>query len=490
MKKKILKPFGLLLLIGMILTISFPALASGNPYSLTIHSAVPLKGIEFTVWQVDTSNNYRPAAASDASGHLLVGSAQTGTTDSNGEIVFSSLPAGIYYVEESGSTGLKDYIPGEAFLVSVPMEDPEGNSEIGNVHVYPKNQQLQIDKFVGEAKDADYDSSDWESSKYLPVAAGTSFGWSILSSIPTGIGSTEQEEYIVTDVLNGNFKYVRGSVKAYAVPTADTPCKKGTPLSENSDYTLTFDERTNTLEVALTSSGMAGLSVDDRFLLIKFDCQLKDSAPQGVQIFNGATVKYTRTNTADSMTSEVAEEPAVHTGQIGITKADADDKGKTIADAEFGIALSKEAALSGSFIATGTTDEAGYLVFKGLSYGRAGDRPMENTGNTTYWLVETKSPEGYTKLEEPIEVEFNYQQDKATGEYYLAQVMVYNKQNQETQATTTPSVPKGKGQTGTSSAAKTGDVDMLQIIIVLLALSFITCVGMIRRKIKKSQKSV
>lgn len=484
MKKKIWRPLGLLLLIGMILTMNLPILASENPYSLTIHSNAP-EDIEFTIWQVDTSNRYIPATTSDARKHLLTNSVRTETTNNSGEIVFSSLPAGIYYVEESGSAVLKDNIPCEAFLVSVPMEEPDGNGEINNVHVYPKSQSLLIDKFVGEAGGADYDFSDWEASKYLPVAVGASFGWSILSSIPFDIGSRSGEEYSVTDVLNRNFKYVHGSVKIYAVSATDTLCRNGTPLAENSDYILSFDDDTNTLKVILTASGMTLLrgyyedvSVGVRFLLIKFDCQLKDNAPQGVQISNGAMVKYIKSrNTAVSTVtmgnsisaiSEVAEEPAVHTGQIGITKVDAGNKGKTIAGAEFGVAHSKEAALNGNFIATGTTNEVGNLVFKGLSYGKAGDKPLENTGDTTYWLVETKSPEGYTKLEEPIEVVFNYQQDKATGEYYFAKVMVYNK------------------QTVTSKTARTGDVNPLQVTIVLLIVSLITAISIIRRKIKKS----
>ena len=485
--------------------------------------ARPLAGVEFTVWQVDPA--VMPAVASAAWADILPGTKQVGTTDANGAVTFN-LGGGVYYVAETGNVGSEKVVFCEPFLVSVPMKDPSGSGWITDVHVYPKNQSLVIDKFVGNAGDADYHLTDYDASKYKPVAMDTAFGWSILSSLPANLGTAGSETYTVTDILKDSFDYVSGSLKVYAVPAVDTPVGNAYRLNEGSDYTLNFNAGTNTLTVELTASGIARLgnryvNDNDRYLLIKYDCKLNSTAAHGVRHYSGAAVEYTRNTEADvsayndsgmkaaavnlstnsaagiqtmnmtttapagtssAASSQVASEPAVHTGQIGITKLE-DGTDKVLKGARFGIAVTKADAQAGTFLATGTTDKNGALKFTGLVYGAPGDGPSENTSDTTYWLVELAAPASYRLVKNPVKVVFDHQQDKETGEYYFAKMNVYN-------ALSTPA-PKGSpgNKVNPASPIKTGDTSSLYLLMGALLLSLAAIAVMVIYRNKKKVSS-
>lgn len=499
----------------------------GNEITSLPEGAKPLAGVEFTVWQVDPAAAATVTSAAQAWADILPATKQTGVTNADGRLTFH-LGNGLYYVAETGNTGAEKVVFCEPFLVSVPMADPSGTGWITDVHVYPKNQSLVIDKFVGNAGDADYPFTDYDASKYKPVAMDTAFGWSILSSLPANLGKLDGESYTVTDTLKSTFDYVSGTLKVYAVGAMDTPVGSAYLLSEGSDYTFHFSAGTNTLTVELTDSGIARLgnrytNHNDRYLLIKYDCQLNSTASHGIRHYSGAEVTYKR-NTTDSASmhnsnaqpvavnlsttsstgintmsmrtasagagtsfvasSQVTAEPAVHTGQIGITKLE-NGTDKVLKGAQFGLAATKADARAGTYLATGTTDEKGMLAFTGLAYGAPGDRPSANTGNTTYWLVELTAPAGYQLLKDPVEVIFHYQQDQETGEYYFAKVDVYN-------VLTTPAAKDpGTGTTtgaGKTTNVKTGDTSALYLFtaVMLLSLGAIVVVLVYRNKKKAS----
>ncbi|MGL6202614.1 MAG: SpaH/EbpB family LPXTG-anchored major pilin [Lachnospiraceae bacterium] len=500
----------------------------GNEITDLPANAKPLAGVEFTVWQIDPTEAANVTSASEA-WQYVTGTSKSGTTDSEGKLTFN-LDNGLYYVAETGNTGEDKVVFSEPFLVSVPMEKPNGGGWITNVHVYPKNQSLFVDKLVGEAHDANYNFTDYEAAKYKPVAKDTAFGWSILSSLPANLGTADNESYTVTEALENYFDYVLESVKVYTIPTKDTPVSKAYLLTEGTDYTLNFNADTNTLEVELTDSGITLLgnrytSDQDRYLLIKYDSKLNDTATNGIRLYSGSGVEVeykrnttdntsahnssdtetsvmnldsssgtkaifnrittTRAGTTSEASAKVAVEAAIHTGQIGITKLE-DSTEQLLAGAQFGLAATKADAVAGTFLATGTTDENGALTFSGLTYGAPGDSPTENTGNTTYWLVETKAPAGYQLLEEPVEVTFQYQQDQETGEYYFAKVDVYNVLDNTLAGDDNTGTNKSNNQltSRSGSSVKTGDTSAWNLFmgIMLLALAVITAVITYRNK--------
>lgn len=452
--------------------------------------AVPLSGVEFSVWQVDPSLAAGITTAAQAWPHIMTATLQTGTTDTNGEAVFT-LPRGIYYVAETGTTG--DTAPCAPFLVTVPYEDANGVWQT-DVHAYPKNQTLAINQFVGPAGDADYDFTDYDASKNKPVAIGEPFGVTALVSIPASIGTTQNETYVITADLDKHYDFIFGSATVYTVPSMTTPVSSASPLAD--DNTLFTYGTPDAPTMTFTNAGISELSrrvqAGDMYLLIKYDCVLIQTAPAGVGLRSGSTVTYTKSvqavstrssatgvsllsasvNTAAAVplagtnttaSAKVQDEPEVHTGKIGLTKV-ADGTDKPLSGADFGIAKTRADAQAGNFIATGTTDTNGILTFKGLEYGLPGDKPNENSNNTTFWLAETKAPDGYKLMTGPVEITFSFQQDGNGSENYFARVTVYN-------------VAKdASGSTGMSP--KTGDPSNIYIYLGLLALSVAAIAGM------------
>ena len=463
---------------------------NGNPAIDIPSDAEPLAGVEFTVWQIDPNAavGMTPGVttATQAWPHIVASTEQTGVTNAKGEVKFSSLPQGIYYVAETKNSG--NTVSCDPFLVSVPMVNPDTKEWITDVHAYPKNQSLAIDKFVAAVGTTDY----YEVKKNLPVEVGERFNWYVRTQLPRDINPIRAEYYVVSDTLSSYFEYQPGTVKVYIIPASDSDLKDFTVLSA-SDYTVNFDAATNTLTTGLTTAGITKVKnlVDsgDRYAVIEYGCIVNDTAPQGVALYSGAKLEYTRdtasargvsynggsqteaisllstgnntgittlangNGTSNTVTATVAIQPEVHTGKIGITKL-ADGTKKLLPGAEFGLAKTKEDALAGNFVATGKTDNNGELTFSGLKYGLPGDKPNENSNNTTFWLVETKAPDGYKIMKDPVEITFNYQND-GTDKYYFARVNVYN-------------VLLGKsGET----RPQTGDTSNVYIYLGIMALS-------------------
>jgi len=460
--------------------------------SLTIYNqnteGEPISGVEYTVWQVDERGGYRPATAAEAKEHLLNDSRQSKKSDAAGKAVFTSLPAGIYYVTESDLGDINASAFANApFIVEIPMTNEAGTGWITDVEVYLKNQVLGIDQFVNGAGGENYNSQDINQAKHRPVSGDETFGYTILSYFPGEIGSTAGESYVVTDKINKSVTCDPETLKVYAVPNKDTAVQDGYLLTEGLHFEKTFDQASNMLTASLTDAGMRLLSqrngtAGDRFLLLKFDCQLNGGAVNGVNLYSEATLTYQKGTAAGSrtftfastvredaenlLTVKVADEPEVHTGQIGVVKVNAKNEKQKLADAVFGIAASKAEAEAGKYISTGTTDENGYLSFQGLSYGQAGDDCEQNSGDTTYWLVEVEAPSGYSRVTDPIEVTFQYQQAD-DGEFYFAMVTVHNQPSGKV----TPGDPTKPGTSKGTKTVKTGDLSPVLLMSALLLIS-------------------
>lgn len=364
-----------------------------------------------------------------------------------------------------------------------------------------KEQYLQIDMFVGAPGEADYDFNEPQKAKHRPAAAGEAFGFSIVSYLPEGIGRTLGERYTITDQLTDDFIYLPGTVKVYLLKAKNTPCSSGYRLTENEQYQISYNGDTNTLEAHLTDEGLALIkqrneteTVRDDFVLIKFDSILSEDAAQGINLYNGARTVYavpvnplSRAVQEQSITAEVTDKPEVHTGQILLLKVAADSE-ELLANAEFGIAATRDEVDSNRFIGTGKTNEKGELVFSGLTYGVPGDDSSQNSIGNTYWLKELKAPQGYGLLTKPIEIKFQRQANADTGEIYFARVKVVNAREKQ-QQTPTESVPKPPQKslqiTGTASGAKTGDNTPVIILMVAATASLIVMAAVLKKRSRR-----
>lgn len=139
----------------------------------------------------------------------------------------------------------------------------------------------------------------------------------------------------------------------------------------------------------------------------------KEEIPvQGYELYRGYIYFNIEDDGEGSFESHVMkEDPVVYNdkqmpekGDLVVIKYDADGLGKTLKGAEF--KLCKDSPTNNSCIGPKSTNAQGEVPFNDLEFG-------------TYYLIETKAPDGYNKNEEPYKIEVN-DRTVATGTIYYS----------------------------------------------------------------------
>lgn len=405
-----------------------------------------IRGVQFDVYEVTgpvDSDSPETVPGGDEWSYSLVGGnlvATNGTetyqyvlgenladskTDDNGVVELSNLARGYYFVVENlgksapeiknGSDSWEAIAitaPAKPFVVAVPMTNPQDQeSWISDVHVYPKNQTTDVVK---------------EPSK-PSVNVGEVFEWSIAVELPADI--QDYQKFVVTDKLDEALTYMSGSVKVYQAEKKGEKWVKVTPERVLSSYVASLDDTKNTLTVDLIN-GKADMATWEG-LIIEFQTTVNEKLAEKPQeentIENTATVDFTNKQGQDS--KKESDKTEVSVGDIIIKKVDRD--GITLLEgAEFQIAGSEEAAVKGEFIKIQVdgegnitklvypggadyesaqdwivkTNSSGIATFEGLETHSI--KADGSTDYNSYWIVETKAPEGYNLVGDPIEVNF------------------------------------------------------------------------------------
>ena len=352
-------------------------------------------------------------------------------TNADGVATISGLAHGVYYVEEVTDTSkvASSAIPA---TVALPLTNAFGNGWVYDAHVYPKNEDVQICKDVTHLGN-DHHTADINEDET----------WIVTSDIPDDIAPIEYtfkdgkkqsldgyKKYEIVDEIDSRLQYT-STTKVVAVSGSKSDVEIGTEtaLTENTDYTITVNGQK--LTYALTQAGMKKISpyngtVKATKIRIYFVTHIKDTITEsdlGVEIPNDVKLLFTNSFNEDG--ERVSDVPEVHTAGIKIFKYDADTN-KPLKGAKFKIATSLENANNGIFVQRDgadyelTSDENGYLLFKGLSYGTKASKyndmsvkgTLVNEGETKYYIVETQAPmtadgDSYQLSVVPIEVKAN-----------------------------------------------------------------------------------
>ncbi|MDR0783044.1 MAG: SpaH/EbpB family LPXTG-anchored major pilin [Propionibacteriaceae bacterium] len=374
------------------------------------------------------------------------------TTSGNGSAKASSLSKGIYFVLENAaaSTNITNANNNQAmfisqvvdpFLVSVPMADPYNpGAWMTDIHVYPKNAALTVDKTV---------------TTNPSVVVGDKVTYSISGSVPADLASAnDKTKYIIWDQLDAALTLDDSSIDVYGLASPNVP------LTRVDDYTVTwYDEndstKPRTLEVALTKAGMAKVKDADKVVLtFEAEVNAKILEHDSLTIENTGNLSFTNNN-GDSYDANTDGKPGatIHTAAIDITKVN--HQNQPLAGAEFQIASDLDKAKAGCFIkldadmkmfdcedvAEAVYDAAAPWIVKPTDTGSLIDSfiglrdyvedAMGNKTFDTYYVVETVAPANYNKLLEPIEVSFAaaYATIEAPAEYaFRAPITVQNSQ--------------------------------------------------------------
>lgn len=431
-----------------------------------VTGAEPLGGVSFRITKVNEDGSV------DTSWTAQI----VETSKETGEAFLSELPLGRYKVEELGmlngdgsdqvipnteDEAMKDggdkdngAITSKAFYVDVPMTTAEGNELNYNVHVYPKNEVLSIDKdvtFVGNKDDA-FDMQEKQT-------------WIINSTIPGNIAVEDAngklvaaEKYAITDKIDSKLTYVEDSVKVTVVD-------KNYALLDNTltpgiHYTVNYEN--SVLSVELTKAGKLLLknAINNEtnpaaFLQVRFETFINETAKPGEAIYNGASLDFgniygdtAHVEVPDGKNpdgtenpNEKDERPEVHTGAVSIKKVEKGNENKVLEGVEFMIFSDKvkaEAAVNAlqsnrlpdavdgalevwdgtKYTKVVKTSGDGIAKFIGLAYytqkptGNPGSDTViqkgedEKGGKKTYYIVETKTHSGYQLPDKyyPVEI--------------------------------------------------------------------------------------
>ncbi|MCL2464051.1 MAG: SpaH/EbpB family LPXTG-anchored major pilin [Micrococcales bacterium] len=168
-------------------------------------------------------------------GQYSLGTALKGQTDANGQVTFSSLPLGLYLIEETAAPA--GTTPSAPFLVTVPMTDPVNlNAWMYAINVYPKNSQIGATKTVNDEAVAE---------------PGQAVTWTVTADIPK---DPTISAFQIMDPLDPRLNLDLSSV------TADIKCAASdTPLNVGTDAT---SDATSDV-AASTSTQPAGINASD-----------------------------------------------------------------------------------------------------------------------------------------------------------------------------------------------------------------------------------
>ena len=412
----------------------------------------PLAGVTFQVDRVNVDLTQREGwdaarqmTPETAAAQLDGSTSVNGVTDENGLIQFENLPLGMYLVTEIDTP--QGVIAGQPFLVYLPMTvDSDGDGVLDDwnqdVHVYPKNSVLTLDKEVTDAG----------------MQAGDIINYTITGAVPTSL--TEENSTIADaqfefhDFLDAENAYVGGE-QAIEL-TIFGGAQNGTVMEEGVHYEVIGNDAgpdtagsligprgTQHIQVNLTDAGLQAIIgadtvqmtmeavvkpvADTDGITFNFVRQLTNDGRGGGSITTSNIPGDTPENPTDDPDPEDPT-PGVDTyhGQAIINKIDPDNGGAVLEGAEFALYASAISGLdtvdevqeSGEMVTVSgqdrwVTDAAGTVTIDGIHASDFADNATSETVH--YYLVETEAPDGYVLLDVVVPFELSAEQAVANA---------------------------------------------------------------------------
>ena len=357
--------------------------STGGKTEVTIGNGTDVKYYLFDANEL--SGLLSNVTSSDLKGKGDSGSWTDLTTDENGSASTSDTLSGLYlFVGKSMPEGVTTEVA--PFFVSAPM--PVDGSWNTAIHVYPKVQtagMLSISKTVNNAKS-------------MSANSGTSLNYQIAVTIPKE--AKNFSSFKIEDVIPDGLDVVDGSVS----------------VSTNGEVTLQTDEyqlisSNGSISFELINEGLDAFdNAEECTLTVSYNAYINQNATLATAITNTANFTYAYVGGA---VSEDSNSATVYTYGIDLTKTfEGATAYPTNGNAQFSLYTDEDCktavAVSGSdgsywvdAVSQSSTTEMsvaqlnetnnGVLTIKGLAEG-------------TYYLKETSAPDGYGKIQDPIEI--------------------------------------------------------------------------------------
>lgn len=342
--------------------------AESNTYSYTVESAwenffktgagrnyITLDGQNHPTWTAADENDsttvaaFAKAALDWAKVKGITGTAETATGNT---VTFSNLDLGYYLVDSSLGA-----------LCGLNTTKP-------NVTITEKNEKPTIEKKVKNH------NNDWVDENTAKI--GDTVEYKVEINVKAGA-----QNYVVTDTMEKGL--------SFDSKTLTVTCN-GATATLNSDYSLELDKNNTTFTLTFDDNYVAGKVGET--IVVTYAATLNENAVVAGNK-NSATLHYGNKQTVKSETT-------TYTYEFDLLKVDGSDK-KLLDGAEFKLYDAKN---DGSVIKV-VPVAGGYRVSNGNEAGATetiavtgGKVHISGLDKTTYWLEETKAPDGYNMLTE------------------------------------------------------------------------------------------
>ena len=369
-------------------------------------TGVALEGVQFTL-QKQNGADWTDITANDSNG-----STYNLTTDINGKITIAGLSQGNYRIFEdaySGDSANKGYILDAEYHNFTVQKD--GQIKVGE-NIATPIATIQVANHRPDMKKEVKKGDSW--AQDAPYGVGDTVPYKITIEVPQNIDKLST--FTVTDTPTG-LKDNVGSIKIKDGTTALTSGTDYTVAAEGTDgFKIDFILTSNTVKAC------AGHTVT-----ITYNAVVKDTAVVGGNgNSNNAKLTYTNKinsdNTPGTTTNTIEDSAVMYSFGIKVVKT-AENGTTTLADVVFD--LYREAKTGETPIVNAeTVKKAGLdstkswiLVKSGLTTNASGIIDTSDSNNATnythglangdYYLVETKTVDGYNLLTKPVEVKLD-----------------------------------------------------------------------------------
>ena len=381
-----------------------------------------LNNVTFDLERWDDSKN--PAAWVKEKTGLVTGNASDGETAVAGQIKVTGLNTGSYRFVETANAN-NNYIVDESKYyyfniddkgdVVIPNEyknDADYDNTNGTLTIY--NYKPDLNKEVLKRGGDENNTDDWVDA--TDYKAGATIPYKVTVTVPANI--TKLGTFKVTDTPTHQTDSIDADkIHVYHNDGTEIESSKYDVVRDTTDkgFVLTFKSPKEDLK-------------DDagKTITIRYEATLDDDAVTTIE-GNPNTVELEYTNkigsdgTPDGSTDKIHYDAIVYTFAVNIVKT-ADDKRTPLANVEFDLYEEfdekTEGAVLGSTIGmTGANAGKYYKLVKQLRTDEYGKVSANGLEKGTYYLVETKTADGYNLLKEPVKVDLNFEYSETWDEY-------------------------------------------------------------------------